>query len=519
MPNPPLPRRFFDATLGGLVVAAGLLASACAHGGADAPDIPALTARNTPTDPQRIAAWAKDHTPERLSLMNRPESAPVHPVEHLETHTFGPPSPQNPQGQRVLRYRLHNGLEVLILEDHTAPTFAYQTWFRVGSRHERLGSTGIAHLFEHLMFKETQNMKEGEFDRIMEAHGAETNAATWVDWTMYREDLPAPHLDLAVRLEADRMEHMVLTQEQLDSEREVVKNERRYRVDNDPEGAMFELLYATAFTRHPYGWPTIGWMKDIEAITLDQCLAFYRTYYAPNNATLVLVGDVDPAEALASINAAYGPMQPQPLPPEDLPPEPAPEAERRRLLTMPLSSPKLLIGYTAPALNDPDHAAVEVAHQLLFGGKSGRLYKRLVTDLEWVTDATAWVTEFTYPGLYELLLTLKPGTDTAAVEAAVTEELERLAAGDIAPEELERAHNQLEAAFLRNMQSVGERAYGLGHYATTAGDFKLLFHLTERTRAVTAQDIQRAARAWLTPQRRTVILALPSPIDPQEALP
>lgn len=495
-----------------LLAALPLLTAACVHGaGSDGPDIPALTARNTPTDPQAIAAWATQHAPERLRDMNRPENEALPQVEHLETYTFGEPSPQNPQGQRVLRYRLQNGLEILLLEDHAVTTFAYQTWLRVGSRHERPGTTGIAHLFEHLLFKETRNMEEGEFDRIMEAHGAETNAATWVDWTMYREDLPAPHIDLAIRLEADRMEHMVLSAEQLDSEREVVKNERRYRVDNDPEGAMFELLYATAFTQHPYHWPTIGWMKDIEAITLDDCLAFYKTYYAPNNALLVIVGDIDPASTLAAINAAYGHMKPQPLPKETIQPEPTQDAERRRLLTMPLSSPKLLIGYTAPALNDPDHAAVEVAHQLLFGGKSGILYKRLVTDLEWVTDASAWVSEFTWPGLYEIILTLKTDADVDQTEAVVTAELQRLADAPLPPEALERARNQLEAQFLRNMQSVGERAYGLGHYAITAGDFKTLFHLTDRYRSVTPKDIQRVARTWLAPQRRTVILALPRP--------
>ena len=200
---------------------------------------------------------------------------------------------------RVDKYVLPNGLRVLIWEDHRVPLFAYQTWFRVGSRHEQGGRTGMAHLFEHMMFKATSNHKEGEFDRIMEQHGAQTNAATWVDWTYYREKLPAGNLDLLCGLESDRMENLVLDEGQLESEREVVINERLLRVDNDPEGLLYEKLYALAFGRsHPYGWPTIGWMDDIRAISLEDCRDFYGRYYAPNNATITLVGDVDRDEAM-----------------------------------------------------------------------------------------------------------------------------------------------------------------------------------------------------------------------------
>ncbi len=459
--------------------------------------------------PEAIAARAEARTLTLLKAMNRP--AHEGEIAFVESIELGEPTALNPQGLRVQRYQLSNGLRVLIWEDHTAPVFAYQTWISVGSRHESLGKTGIAHLFEHLMFKETRNTPAGEFDRLMESKGAQTNAATWLDWTMYREELPAGNLELAVRLEADRLEHMILSAEQLESEREVVKNERRYRVDNDPEGTMFELLYATAFTRHPYSWPTIGWMKDIEAITLEDCLAFYATNYAPNNATLVVVGDVDTEEALALVNAHYGHMKPSTLKPEWMEPEPTQVAERRRLLTMPLSSPKLLLGYHIPGLTDPDHAAVQVLHKILFGGESGRLYRRLVVETELASDASAWVSEFTYPGLYEILITLKEKGDPDRVEGVVAEELDKLTRDPVTAQELEKAKNQLEAHFLRNIQSVGDRAYGLGHYAITGGDPRLLFEVTEHTRAVSAEDVLRVAGRYLTPKNRTVVTALPRP--------
>lgn len=460
-------------------------------------------------DGASLAQRATDATKPLLKTM----SIPTHEgaVTFVDEHRFGKVSQAQPEGLRVQRFKLDNGLAVLLLEDRSAPVFAYQTWFSVGSRHERPGITGIAHLFEHLMFKETSNLAEGEFDRLMEARGAQTNAATWVDWTMYREELPAGHLPLVVKLEADRMENMVLNEAQLESERDVVQNERRFRVDNDPEGTMFEVLYATAFTQHPYRWPTIGWMKDIEAISLQDCLDFYARYYAPNNATVIVVGDFDSAEALALINARYGHLKPSEVTPRTPQAEPRQVRERRRTLVMPLSSPKLLFGYRIPGLADEDHAAMQVLHKVLFGGQSGRLYRRLVVQTELASDASGWVSEFSFPGLYEILITLKTGGDPERVEAVVNEEMARLAREPVSEQELERAKNQLETQFYRNMIEVGDRAYGLGHYAITGGDYKLLFEATERARAVTAEQLRAAAERHMRQSNRTIVTAMPKP--------
>src|ERR1700728_2677663 len=211
------------------------------------------------------------------------KALPGQKIAYVGTHAFG--------DARLRRYELDNGLKVLLLADRSAPTCAYFTWYNVGSRHEKPGKTGLAHLFEHLMFNETESLRAGTFDKKLEENGAESNAATWVDWTYYHESVPKDRLPLVIKLESDRMHNLILRDAQVTSEKEVVANERRYRVDDDVEGAASELLYKTAFTRHPYQWPTIGWMEDIQAFTPEDCDAFYKTYYAPNNAVVVVVGD------------------------------------------------------------------------------------------------------------------------------------------------------------------------------------------------------------------------------------
>ena len=431
----------------------------------------------------------------------------------------------------VERYRLSNGLKILVLEDHSAPVFAFQTWFSVGSKHEKEGRTGIAHLFEHLLFKESENLGDGIFDRILELNGGRVNASTWVDWTYYRESLPvgtptlpddvpallepapADRLELVVRLEADRMAHMVINTEQVEAEREVVKNERRFRVDNDPEGKMYEVLYKTAYTKHPYLWPTIGWMEDIAAISLDDCVAFYRTYYSPNNATVVVVGDVSTERLLTLLRRHYGPLKPQEIPPLAAAEEPAQAAERRAELEMPLSSDKLLAGYHIPAQLHPDHAAVEVANELLFEGRSSRVFRRLVTDEELASEVSGWVAPFADPGILEVMVTLRRGHRAEAAERIVSEEVERLRAKPVAPAELDKAKNRLEASLLRELQSVGGKAAALGHFETTVGDFSRLFSQVDRYRAVSAADVQRVAQVYLAPANRTLVRARPAAVE------
>jgi zinc protease len=413
------------------------------------------------------------------------------------------------KGLTAKKYRLQNGLKVIVLEDHSAPIFAYHTWFNVGSRNEREGTTGIAHLFEHLMFKETKTRKEGEFDRILEEQGGNINAGTYVDWTFYHETVPTGAFTQTVSLEADRMQNMILSDQQVNSERDVVANERRFRVDNSPGGTMYEELFKKAFVKHPYHWPVIGWMKDIEAITTKDCIAFYSTYYAPNNATVVVVGDVDTGNVLKEINRAYGNIPASKVPSVTIPSEPPQDKERRQTLKQALPSEKLLVGYRIPNALSPDYTALEVTHAILFDGKSSRLYRKLITDTQVASDAGGWVNQTKDPGLYIIDITMKSKIKAEKAEKLVYEELARLSKEKVPERELEKAKNRLETSFWGNFKTMDGKAQALGFYETTAGDYRKLFDEVKSYRAVTVDDVKRIAETYYAPRNRTVIIATP----------
>jgi len=404
---------------------------------------------------------------------------------------------------------LGNGLQILVWADAAAPVFAFQTWFSVGSRHEKIGRTGMAHLFEHLMFKATKNQPEGRFDQIMEEHGVETNAATWVDWTYYRAKLPAGNVPLVVGLEADRMTNLILNEGQLESEREVVKNERLGRVDNDPEGKLYEVLYSLAYDVHPYRWPTIGWMEDIEAITLEDCLTFYRTYYAPNNATLSVVGDVDVAALLAEIQARYGHLGPQEIPVPEQIIEPPQQAEKRKVMRLPVVAPKVVNAWHAPKAGTDEHAALTIMNEILTVGESSTLYQYMVTEREIVAEIWGWASGWSEPGLYELGFNLRPGGEVEPAEQVFLEQLERLKTEGVTQRQVDKAQNGLEAMFLRGIADTGSRARGLGNAHLSQGSFKAFFEEPERLRRVTPEAVQAAAKAVLRPENRTVVVVLP----------
>jgi zinc protease len=421
----------------------------------------------------------------------------------LSEHAFG--------GSLTVRlHQLDNGLKVILLRDAAAPVFAYQTWFSVGSRHEKQGTTGIAHLFEHLMFNQTEHLQPGEFDRKLEAVGGETNAATWVDWTYYRDNLPRAELELAVRLESDRMACLVLGKEQVESEREVVANERRFRVEDDVEGFLSEELYKLAFTTHPYHWPTIGWMQDIQAITIDDCRKFYRTYYAPNNATIVVVGDIDEARTLALIEEHYGKLPPQEIPTEETTPEPPQTAEKRQSWQKPVTADKLRIGYKSPPLTHADYIALEVLSEMLFGGNSSRLYKKLVAETEIASSVHAGLAPFRDPGLYEISVSLQRGHNAHEAERLIYDELADFA---VHPAELETARTRLLTRFWRELRTQGGKAEALGHYQTTGGDYRRLFAVASSLERVQAEEVAEVVRRYLQPEARTVVIATPQAED------
>lgn len=412
---------------------------------------------------------------------------------------------------RVRRFRLGNGLRLLLLVDTSAPVLSYFTWFRVGSRHERPGKTGLAHLFEHLMFNETERLAASEFDRKLEENGAESNAATWLDWTYYYESLPKDRFKLAVELESERMARLVLREPQVASEKEVVANERRMRVDDDVEGTANEILYKTAFTCHPYHWPTIGWMTDIENFTPEDCVAFYRTFYAPNNATVVVVGDVNEKEVLTRIRDAYGTIPSSEIPEEDTQPEPPQSGPREITLRKPTPSEKLLVGYRGPALGDADHATCVVLNEILFGGRASRVYRELITKREVCTEVRGWVSTFRDPGLYELYFTARPGIAGADILAAVDAELARVRTDLVSNEELDRAKARLELGLLQSLDTTSGKAEQIGFYDTVLGDPAAAFRRLEAYRRVTAGEVRTAARRYFVDVARTLVRVLPEP--------
>lgn len=411
------------------------------------------------------------------------------------------------------RFRLGNGLGLITAIDRRAPIVALQTWYRVGSRHERPGATGMAHLFEHLMFGQTQTLPPGEFDRLVERTGGESNAATWVDWTYYKLSLPARDLRLGVRLEAERMQHLVLEPAPVEAERDVVTNERRERVEDDVDGWLDEQLMAHAFTVHPYRWPTIGWMEDIRALSLPDIRAFYRSWYAPNNATLVCVGDFDEAALLDLVASHYAAMEPQPLAPVARIAEPEQTRERVVRAPKPIATDRLLVGYKAPGQDEADWATLEIVATLLAGCPSARLHRRLVIEGEVASSVDAQLTPFRDPSLLRLAVTAARGHSADEILALCDAELAAMAAEPPARAEVEKAKALAETDFWTALVDVDGKAEALGHYETALGDFRKVTAIAERLAAVTVDDVARVVRAYLRPERRTIVIAEPEPHD------
>ena len=413
------------------------------------------------------------------------------------------------RGVTARRFRLGNGLGLIAAIDRRAPIVALQTWYRVGSRHERPGATGMAHLFEHLMFGQTESLPPGEFDRLVERTGGESNAATWVDWTYYRLSLPTRDLALGIRLESERMQHLVLESTPVEAERDVVTNERRERVEDDVDGWLEEQLMAQAFTTHPYRWPTIGWMEDIRALSLPEIRAFYRTWYAPNNATLVCVGDFDEPALLDLVAAHYGSIPSATLPAAVPVVEPVQGRERVVRAPKPIATDRLLVGYKAPGQDHPDWAVLEIVATLLAGCPSARLYRRLVIEREAASSVDAQLTPFRDPSLLRLAVTATRGHRADEILGVIDSELAQMAEQPPLQAEVEKAKAIAETDFWTSLVDVDGKAEALGHYETALGDFRKVSAIADRLAAVTVDDVARAIRGYLAASRRTIVIAEP----------
>jgi len=409
----------------------------------------------------------------------------------------------------VCRHRLDNGLVVLLLEDHATPLVSFHTWFKVGSRHEREGKTGLAHLFEHLMFEATARHPSGSFDREMERFGAETNAATWLDWTYYHETFPPEALDLVLEFEPDRMRNLILDEHTVEREKSVVANERKYRVEDRVDGVIEEVMYKTAFKAHPYRNPTIGWMEDIQGFTLEDCRRFYTAYYAPNNATIVVAGNVEHDRMLRAIEERYAAIPSQPILPEAPFEEPPQTAERRVALTKEVSAPRIAVGYHAPALQQRENAALSIAAVILCGGDSGRLVRRFVHEEELASEVYAWVGNFKLPALFEFHIDLREGTPPERALELLDGELKRLVGENVSDEELQTARNRVLLGSYNNFVTAGGRASALGFYESVLDDCGTITARLEALRGVSAEEVRSAAAGWLDPCRRTVVTVTP----------
>lgn len=421
-----------------------------------------------------------------------------------------PPAPAlSPATYPVERYTLDNGLTVILHEDHTVPVVCFWQWYKVGSRNERQGITGLSHFFEHMMFNGSKNVPPKEYDRQLESRGAYSNAFTSRDMTAYYEEGGKDALDKMLELDADRMRELLMLPELLKSEVEVVREERRFRTDNSVPGLLDEALYSTAFQASPYGWPVVGWMKDLERITRDEMLEYFRTYYAPNNCILVLVGDFQPAEAKARIAHYFGsiPRQAPPAPPVNS--EPEQKGERRIEVRYPAETVAFNVGYKAPGIASNDHWALDVLSQVLSGGESSRLHQALVYDQQIALSASASYNAGLEPGLFEFYVEMKPGKSLADGEKALYAELERLSTEGPTERELQKARNQAESGFIGLLKTNNGAGRTLGYFEHISGDYQKMFTAIDGYRSVTADDCRRVAKQVFDAQRRTVSFLTP----------
>ena len=406
--------------------------------------------------------------------------------------------------------RLKNGLRVIVSEDHAAPVVAVAVNYDVGSRDERKGRTGFAHLFEHMMFKGSENVGAGEHPYLIFANGGDMNGTTNKDRTLYYAVLPSNQLDLALFLEADRMRSLDITKENLDNQRHAVQEERRLRVDNQPYGQVFEKLDALAYENFAYEHSVIGSMEDLGAATVEDVAAFFTTYYAPNNAVLTVVGDVDTKTVLAKAEKYFGSIPSQPSPPKVDMTEPPQKEERRLTLDDPLARlARIDMAYKIPPSSSPDDDALTVLSTILSVGRSSRFTENIVRQKQLATNVFSGSDETRGPGLFNIVGTVAPGKTPADLEAAIEEEIEKVKSGPIADWEIEKARNGARSGFVNSLGSALQRAVLLGQYALFFNDPDIINTRAERIAKVTAADVQRVARTYLVKTGRTVVVSVP----------
>ncbi|MEO5658150.1 MAG: pitrilysin family protein [Nitrospiria bacterium] len=406
---------------------------------------------------------------------------------------------------------LPNGLRVILVPEPKAPVVTVQVWYRVGSRDETTGKTGLSHLMEHMMFKGTNRYGKGAFSKSIAESGGNDNAFTSHDYTAYFENLSADQIGLALDLEADRMTGLVIADQEFNLERDVVKEERRLRTEDDPEGTLVEHLYATAYMAHPYRWPVIGWMDDLDRLTADDIRAYYRVHYTPTNAVLVIVGDINPRVLLPKIEAIFGAVHGPTAPPRPPVLDPPQRGERRVTVRKEAQLAAVMAGYHVPNYRHPDTYALTVLAALLAEGPSSRLHRSLVYERQLALAAGGDYTALSAdPPLFYVYGMAHPTTPVADLERALFDEVAKIAATPPAARELTKAKNQIEAQFLLGQDSNFYRAMQIGTAETVGAGQGYLASFVANIRRVTAADVVRVAKTYLGEDARTVGTLIPT---------
>jgi zinc protease len=434
-------------------------------------------------------AWARWHR-KTTSGSDKTAAAAVEPA----TISFRP--------DPVAKNRLANGLKVLLKEDHSNPIVTTMIWYRVGSRNERPGITGVSHFLEHMMFKGTDRYDRGSIDFVTMVNGGSNNAFTSNDYTAYYFSFASDRWEQALDIEANRMRHNSFAREEFQLEKQVIIEELKMDLDS-PWGALRKAVESKAFRQHSYRFPVIGRMEDLRRLTLQQMRHYYNTFYRPNNATLVVVGDIDSRDCLAKIRAGFEPISPGVIPQTRIPAEPPQDRERRVLVHMPSNVTRMLVTFRGPAVSSPDMYVIPLIDKILSEGKLSRLFQRLVEQEQLVSGVSTEYTESIDPYLFYIRAELKPDADPKEVETVVFEELHRLRREPVGRDELQRAQNQLSAQYLSGFETTIDQAIQYGLFETIAS-CQLLEDYMARIQAVTAGDIQRVAQRYFQ-KRKSII--------------
>jgi zinc protease len=417
------------------------------------------------------------------------------------------------QQLQIKTHILKNGMKIIVEEDHSIPNVALYIFYRIGSRNERPGTTGLSHFFEHMMFNGAKKYGPKQFDVVMEANGGANNAYTSRDLTVYQDWFPRSALELIFDLEADRIRDLSLDPQVVESERGVVSSERRTSVDSNNFGILFEQLFATAYIAHPYQWPVVGWMVDIENWKLEDLKRHFEMGYSPSNATMVVSGDVTMEEIVKLAEKYIEPIPSHAPPPPVTTREPEQLGERRVTVRKFAQLPLVMIGYHTVDAKNPDYYALQVLQTILFSGQSSRMYLRLVDKDQIAISVNGGMGPSFDPALFTLTAQPKAGVQPETVEKAIYEELDKTKSQPVADQELEKAKNILLANFYRSLKTISGKANTLGTYEVFFGDYRKLFTAADEYAKVTKADLQRVAQRYFSEKNRTVATLVPEAAD------